>query len=766
MEKTTTKTTQVKVFFTKKVEGNTYDPSVAGNKVIRMTDVFAKELQEKMDAAFEPMRKAGINIAPVKIPKLAEGDGDIDTKHSSQVNAELKLSYSQTVLNGKKEALIKFRYMIATEEKKDKYDVLGMDGSFTISLSQYNTNNTWTCGNKTYTLTTSYTMDKGEATIPYTFKNKFEKYNYWYIPIEEKKGQWVISARFKIDGKQNELKDKAQIGFEMGGFIPITVTRTLTVTEVNPFDENKDIILAKDKKAKTIEELLGNHKHLDLHDGYETEQIDATPKRGTGAWVCHERSTDNKLIKEFYLPKKTDTELYPGAIVKIDENLIGGMPNMICLKEKERLPLKYTSKIESLDKYIETLVPNDDSYNRYFGDLMESFRKKAIESGKKIDSGIEISYSEEDRKKGFGIGCSLGNLSYGKVSIGGDLTLGIGAGSKENFKVIQMRQELFEVHIDASLKKVGEILTPELDLENFKEELGHYTPGIISKVQYGKVAYIILKLKGDSSFDINIGSEGFAGAKDGDFDIDIRTFGGNQKDLGPCDFASANTFIKKFYEPIQPEDIETATPIAYEVHYLDKPSESVTVKKYNYTLNYVDKVKIRIIDNNTGVSAQAHLKCMDLKYTNNKFHYEPEEIAKGTGTRKEKSTIEVSPWATCIQADIDVIGSISKDFSIFIPYIPINKIKKQANDGSWVFDIMINGSSLIDVQEKSNIDPIIPGTYINYGGKADFYSDYKYSKKEEDELITDFFEFCERNAILSDKFKKLGNEKKVKNSRD
>lgn len=771
MEKTTkTTTSNVNVYFRKRIEGNK-----DGYKVTRVTDEYAKHAKKTMEVVIEKLRAMGAPtpVDSVKMPKYGSGDGDIESGYRNKVTAELKLSYSQILKNGRKEAGIDFQYMVASEEKDNKVDALGIKGTFTIGLSQYNvTKKEWSCGKKKYRMSMTYQMGKGTPVVyPFYYNAISNARGEWLDVKKDDSSSWVNSLKFKIDGKGNDLTSEGNIGFEIVGYIPITVIRTVTVTEINKFEENKNGILRKDNNAKTFEELLANRPKLDLHDGYTYELKEEREDTEVGAWVCSDREK-KEIVKNFLLTEDPDLEIYPGMIIKVNENLLQSNPDKIIVPQEYRKKLCYASKLEDKSgASLGNFTPDMKTFNKEIKALAEATRIKAIQENKKISSEVSSTCSTDEKRKGFYAGCSLGNLSFGKATLNGSFETGLGAGRSWKTKVVELRQTLYRVYLNDNQSSHTDIFESNLDIEQFKSKLGHYTPAIISEVSYGKVVYLIFKSKDDSTFNLNLGDKGFIGVSNNNCEIKLYKFGGSDSgNVASLDVDQANKLYSEFGKTVTPEDVEAAAPISFMVSQLDDLSQKVKYTKERYTQTYIDKIKIRLIDKNGGSTVRGHLKCLDVIQTlDNKQEYKFRETSIDAKTAKEQCYLSVSPWAVCIEADVNIKNARDKyDYNIFIPYIPLDDIKERDEEGCWVFDIVVDGETLFNANSHTCTEPKMAGTYVSFDKNIKFFpSRNNYSGWNEQEILAHFFEFCEKRHHGYENFKLIGeNRKKILISRD
>ncbi|MCQ2191071.1 MAG: hypothetical protein MJY63_05510 [Paludibacteraceae bacterium] len=697
--------------------------------------------------------------------KLSAGDGDINTGKGGKVYGKLDASIAQDGCYAK----VNFQYMVWTDNwNSNGGDVLSITNSFdVVNLSNYDFHESWTCGNKSYDLRITYKLRSTSAALYKAWYNAKSGRTSWLnvdpkdFPTENKAQSWlpINKLKFKVDDKGNELTGAGNIGVEMGGYIPITVTRKLTITEKKPLQDSKDYVLTRDKSVTDLDQMLSYRDMSIYQDGFDSTKYIPIPENEgeTGAWLRGER-VPQKGITLFNMAKNTGDEFYCGQIIKIDEKLFEGKPQGINFYENERKPLDYVVSIHKsgMKKYLENVIPVKKNYRHALNEYTEKYRQD-IASVAKIAQNVEIFSDKAESSQGINLGGTIKGVTFN-----------IGANQNKYMQVFELRQKLFEVSLNDTFKKGSDYFTSNLNLSEFKKQLGHYTPAIVNRIDYGKIAYIAFTSDDSSAMDITISDfSGKIGGKIENCKIYVLAVGGEAtagEIASTLSKDAASEFIKKFGKTMDGNEVEAAVPISFEANYLGKPNTKVTLNKNRYFQQYVDKIVLDIYENNKGASASARLRCLDFTRDSRgnvgyEFLYKNKSLDFQT---------ELSPWATCIEVKIDIKGATdSHDFNVFVPYIPLNSIRNNGN-GKWVFKIHMGGSTLYNANNNVDTQPTVPGCYLskNNGIYRGDLAESQYKNRSELQVLADYFNWCEEHYLFSNNFSRFGGEKKIKCTRD
>ena len=93
---------------------------------------------------------------------------------------------------------------------------------------------------------------------------------------------------------------------------------------------------------------------------------------------------------------------------------------------------------------------------------------------------------------------------------------------------------------------------------------------------------------------------------------------------------------------------------------------------------------------------------------------------------------------------------------------------QQDENGDWVFSIRFGGSTLYNAKDAEvNINPTVQGCYKSkehnvYKGS---WNEREYLNKTEDQVLTTFFDWCEREDAQRNNFVKITGDKAIKISR-
>lgn len=694
--------------------------------------------------------------------ELVRGDGDIWTGKGGKVYADLE---ANIVAEGSC-ARIDYTYEVWNDSNKGN-DLLRMKHSLRLNLNDYNKYEKWTNGNKTYEMRMSYTiLNPGTAYYRAWYKSDKSRTSYLDVnpndyPTYNKPQSWlpIEHLQFKVDGSGSECTSLGNLAFKMRGYVPVQVTRTLTIYEAEPLIDKKAVITNLDAKATTIDQMMLYRDYTPIEDGFNDAKYISVPENEgeTGAWLRGVRDPQ-KGIENFNLAKNTGLSFYCGQVVKVDEDFFEGKPRGINFYENERKPLDY---ICSLHKYgmrnqFDGIIPSAKNVNRTLNEYTEKYRSK-IASEAKLPQNIEITHKVYDSSNGISLGGTIKGVSFN-----------IGKTNSKFVQVFELRQKLFEVALDDTFKKASDYFTNSLNLPEFKKQLGHYNAAIINRVDYGKIAYIAFVSKNKSAHQITISDfNGSIGGKVEDCQIYAFAVGGATTAGDVPSGYNKDTikdFIKQFAKTMDGHEVEACVPIGYQACYLGKPEVTVKLNLNKYYQKYVETVKIKIQENNSGASMSGTLRFIDkVRDNRNAVNY----AFVDKGKNKFDFTRELSPWACCIELKVDVVADDSKDFNVFVPYIPLHLLN-QDSDGDWMFKINVGGSTIYNTKDNVTLSHPVPGAYLSKsnGVYRGGLPEYSYSGRSEEYILTDYFNWCEMKYKTRNDFVHLTSEKTVKISRD
>ena len=721
------------------------------------------------------------NNAPVTShpTSASPGDGDINTGHGGNVFASLTASCK---LSGRY-AKIDFTYCVWNDDfgKSSKADNLTINTSRYIDLSNYDyAPSSWNYVNLkgekvtvqerfTYSLRThsqAYYVDYYKAKDSrkgwYKVDNTYPKNNkpQSWIPREE--------LRFKIDDSGSELTRAGNIGFEALVYISILVTHTTEKTFQDPINDVEQSVKNKDNALSTLtlDGILNNRPITTFEDGMRNFANAAVhDDGGTGAWLRGTRQEQLGVVTYTFphsvTNKAPSTDYYLGSVVLVDNNFRTHQPTKVLFSDSERKKLSMYATISNHTDFFPDVLPTAREMNNKRNEFVENYVNK-ISPKKQIPSNTIIDFQDFESTDGISIGGSIKGVDFGFSS----------GERKKRVRVYSFKQVLYTLALDDIYKKGSDFFSDKVNIAQFKDSIKHYSPAIISTVYYGKVAYLAIASDDKSAMSVNISKTDFASGnatisgstKKCTFKAIVLggTAGSMNGNFNFDDLKDANKFLASIMTEMKAPDAEAAVPIEFEAKYLRNPAQKVTTNIRKYFTQYVDKIKINIREDNGGISASARLRLLDYVYDNKgKLNY------KYCYWNKDLDyTVEVSPWACCLELKVDVAGGEYCDYIVFVPYIPLSSLT-QDSDGNWVFKIGNNGSTLKDVKNNVVTNVSVPGSYLcksnkYYRGSLD---ESQYLGKNEDKVLTDFFNFCEEQYALHGDFHRFGSAKKIKSTR-
>lgn len=705
------------------------------------------------------------------------GDGDINTGHGGKV-------FGQIYASCKKEgryARMYFKYYVSTDDygKSKKGDCLMMETSATVDLSMYDyMPNSWSYVNEKNQKVTvqerlTFTMPSHGDAYYITYKNAKDSRHGWLTvdndyPERNKVQSWIPRERLriKIDDSGNELLKVGNIGFQVIVYVTIYVTRTVTTTIEDVIDNTAQAILSRDNAlAKpTVDAIIANRPIVTFEDGTKNFANNVIHDEGsTGAWLRGTRQAQPGVIS-YAFPHSTSNfsrsvEYYLGSILLADENFRTAQPSVVIFRDGERKPLDMFSTISRQDCYFDGVLPTAKEMNNRKNDFLEKYRNK-VNLQTELPSITSVSYKDFESTDGISVGGSIKGVDFGFST----------AERKKRVRVFEFKQVLFTFALNDNYTKASDFFTDKFDLAAFRQRIKHYSPVIISAVNYGRTAYLAIASDDASAMSVNISKTDFlsgkanlgGSAKNCTFKTVIigGTAGSMTGNMNLSDVREAQDFINSLCKEMTAVNVEAAVPIEFEAKFLCNLAKKVTTNIQPYFSKYVDKIYINVWENNKGMSASARLRFIDLDYNSKGvkdyvFRYYNKSL---------DYTVPCSPWACCIEIKVDITGADGdKDFNVFIPYIPLSSLTQDSN-GNWVFKVRIGGSTLYDA--KNNVVPSIavPGCYVNKNNK--YYRgdlpESQYKGRSEDQVLADYFNYCEEMVRLNSSFQKLSSEKKVK----
>ncbi len=710
-------------------------------------------------------------------------DGDVYTGGKHGKEAYVIIDARLAKMNGGGASVV-FSYKIKTEDfvkSKGKEGVcIGIHNGYIPipNIKNYNSEKKWTEGDYLCTEKYSWNFATTPQAVRYEDYYKTNKERKDWLPFDissypskNKPQSWFPASKLecKIDGSGNELLKEGNIGIRGQFCIRIAVTKETTRTKIHFPQEmetkRKQEILAKDKTATTIDQLMNNHGTILFEDGYKTlDNVSIPIAKDAGAYLRGKREEIIGLT-EYIFPRSNSnvpsTDFYPGVIVVVDNQFRSRRPNKINFSEEERKPLNFITSLPSsnLTTSFDNVIPTERNLNNKRMDFVTKYSQQMKDLA--IPSISSVKESTFESGCGVNAGGSLSGIDF-------NLQAGI---NTKKVQIFEFKQILYSISLDDTYKKASDFFTSKLDLNAFKSKVGAYPAAIIDTVHYGKIAYIVVSSEDDSALKVSINEmNGTIRGNTSKCKFTAFTIGGPASYAnGVYDFSKADdvkTFVSKLRDEMTAGNASAAVPIEFEASYLFNPNEKVKTNIYQYFHKYVDKVKLKITEGNTGVSMNVQVRYLDKKRNmNGVVDYCFQSVTKSLTS---DPVIEVSPWAVAFEIKVSIVGAAaSNDFNIFIPYIPLEQLK-QDEMGDWIFSVNFGGTTIWNAKEAGvNITPTVQGCY-----KSDAYDiakgnwrEHEYLNKSEDEVLTTYFNWCEREDAEHNVFKKLTAEKAIKISR-
>lgn len=515
----------------------------------------------------------------------------------------------------------------------------------------------------------------------------------------------------------------------------------------------------------SITDLLNKATIKDLCDGTsQNEPLQTVSDNRCGAYA---RVTRPEQTITHYACAGVENNYYPGNMILVDEQFLTKDPTIIPFREEERKPLNYSlssgAYIPITEDPFKEVVPTERNVNAARNRFAYLYGRDCAEKHRKMGNDVDVD------EKIYNSGASL---NVGGTIKGVDFSVG---GSFDNYrtKVFVLKQRLYTVSLDNTYKNGDDFFTDKLNLDELanatsrvrtvlarKPKSRTYTLqrklrtlplGIIQEVNYGRMAIITVSSKDQSSLSAKIADYcklELKGGK-GKCDVKIRIVGGTI--AGFADGAevsgedAANKIISYLYtHQIAAEDIETAKPIEYTVSYLKDMKKLVTTKILPYSQVYVERVGIRVYDNNSGESYTVYFKCLDVKPNK---EGKPDYTLVGETKKLDFNDFKffVSPRALCLQFQVVGVGVNSKyDRNIYCPRIPLEKMEPE-DDGQWYFRLYMTGTNYWST--KYSFSPEVEWRSCKYNklmsDNGVLSRESYYVGKTEGEILQQYESWCE-----------------------
>ena len=493
-----------------------------------------------------------------------------------------------------------------------------------------------------------------------------------------------------------------------------------------------------------LTDLLNRATIKDLTDGTsEHKVLQKVTDNRCGAYA---RVTRPGQTITSYACAGVENNYYPGNVILVDDKFLTKDPTIIPFREEERKTLNYSlstgAYLPMSEDPFKNVVPTERNVNQARNRFAYLYGKDCASNSRKLGNNLEI----EERFYSSGA-----SLNVGGTIKGVDLSIG---GSFNNYrtKVFVLKQKLYTVSLDNTYKNGDDIFTDKVNVGELEKAMSHSVLknvvteiqsnpsnpnrpgrpgipsrpgrptttitkqqvteilplGIIQDVSYGRMAIITVSSKDQSSANVEITKYCKLDFKGGSSscNVNIKIIGGSIAGYANGAEVSgeeaANKIISYLYtHQVEAADIETAKPIEYTISHLKDMKKLVTTKILPYAQVYVEKVCVRVYEDNTGVSYVVDFKCLDVKpNAQGKPDYTIIGAHKNLDFDGDLNCF-VSPRALCLQFRVDSIGTKKYEKSVFCPRIPLEKMEPE-NDGNWVFRLHICGSTLFNSKYHFN----------------------------------------------------------------
>ena len=486
-----------------------------------------------------------------------------------------------------------------------------------------------------------------------------------------------------------------------------------------------------------ITDLLNQATIKDLTDG--TKQNEPLQKVTDNRCGAYARVTRPEQTIKSYACAGVENNYYPGNILLVDDKFLTKDPTVIPFREDERKPLNYSlstgAYLPISEDPFKNVVPTERNVNQARNRFAYLYGKDCAANSRKLGNNLEI----EERFYSSGA-----SLNVGGTIKGVDLSIG---GSFNNYrtKVFVLKQKLYTVSLDNTYKNGDDFFTENVNIGELEKAMshsvlrkvlneiqsnpsrpgrpGHFgSPkrptrptttkqqvteilplGIIQDVSYGRMAIITVSSKDQSSANVEITKYCKLDFKGGSSscNVNIKIVGGSIAGYaGGAEVSgedAANKIISYLYtHQVEAADVETAKPIEYTVSHLKDMKKMVTTKILPYAQVYVEKVCVRVYEDNGGASYVVDFKCLDVKPN---AQGKPDYTTIGAHRDLDfdgDMNCFVSPRALCLQFRVETKGttSVTEKYqkSVFCPRIPLEKMEPE-DSGNWIFRLGIHGST-------------------------------------------------------------------------
>lgn len=205
---------------------------------------------------------------------------------------------------------------------------------------------------------------------------------------------------------------------------------------------------------------------------------------GTYTVVTREKKTINNPQSNFSSAGLNSSDIYPGALVKVNESLMDNHPVLLAAKRGQK-PLTISADLPgSYESYAEVKNANPATVNHQIGGILESWNEKAAPKygtqSARVVFNESMVHSKKQAEAAFG-----GSFNVALAKIGVDFNAA-SKGEKQIY-VASLQQIFYTVSANPPVKPSDWVAAESANLVCG----GKTVPGYISSVDYGRQIYVV-----------------------------------------------------------------------------------------------------------------------------------------------------------------------------------------------------------------------------------------------------------------------------------
>ncbi len=479
---------------------------------------------------------------------------------------------------------------------------------------------------------------------------------------------------------------------------------------------------------------------------------------GIGTYLSGKRTPEYNVHN--YLFPKNDLNHYLGSIVLVDEKFRSENPTKVIIKESERKPLRITCSLGTSSAISsDVIVPSEANVNNFRHNFINRYISN-LNSRSFLARQLEINSYEFDSQSGVSISGNISGVDFGFDS----------GGINKKVKVFELKQILYTMSIDDQYRELDDFITDKLSesalLGQLKGDRGTLChPAYIETIRYGRVAYLAVSSTDSKALSINIGKTSFGSLTSNigkshskcEFSLIVRggALDGSSITSGGLNYSEASEIIKTISREMTAKEAQAAVPIEFEANYLVDPQKKVETQILPYFQTYVDSIRFRITDDNTGTSYRCTTSYIEPTA---RGRYRYHRVGKKAGYDRT-----MSPLSLAIEIKVDKLGVAGgRDYNLFLPFIPVELLRPD-NDGVWTMRVYLQGKTLFS--NAVGLNPTFLGCYRSDNNniyitnrknsrKCLAHTESFYQGKSEDAIIKEFLAWCEYYVALTPRISK------------